>query len=198
MIALMIIVAILVLVMGYFIVVYNGLIRLKNQVNNALSQIDVQLKRRHELIPNLVESAKGYLSHEKETLSAVIEARNRAQALQNSGEHRADNREHMGLLAQAEGMLSKALGQFDAVVENYPELKADSLIQSVMEEMTNTENRISFARQHYNDSVMFYNNQREVFPNNIISGFFQFTPMAQLQFEDKSVIHVAPKVSFVD
>ena len=196
MVVLLVVLVVLAAIVGYFIMVYNGLIRLKNQIANGLAQIDVQLKRRHDLIPNLIESAKGYMGHEMATLTAVIEARNRAEALQHDSAHRADNSEHMGLLAQAEGMLSRALGQFYAVMENYPELKADSLMKSVMDEMTNTENRIGFARQHYNDSVMFYNNQREVFPNNIISGFFQFAPIAQLQFEDKSAIDIAPKAAF--
>lgn len=188
--------AVIVVAVFYFISIYNGLVRLKNQVTNAFAQIDVQLKRRHDLIPNLVESAKGYLGHEADTLTAVTEARRQAQALQTDAAHSTDDSVHLGLLAQAEGMLTRALGQFYAVVESYPELKADALIKSVMDEISNTENRIGFARQHYNDSVMFYNNQREVFPNNIISGFFRFMPMASLEFADKSSIDIAPKVRF--
>lgn len=194
--ATIIIIALVLAIVLFLVSVYNGLIRLKNQTDNALSQIDVQLKRRHDLIPNMVATAKGYLTHEQSTLEAVINARNHAQSLQNDSNHRADNTEHINLLAQAEGMLSRALGQFYAVVENYPELKADTLMKQVMDEMTNTENRIGFARQHYNDSVMFYNNQREVFPNNIISNFFKFERLAQLQFDDKSSIDIAPTAQF--
>ena len=187
-------VTMLVIVVG--VTIFNQLVRGRNQAKNGFAQIDVQLKRRHDLIPNLVETAKRYLSHEEETLTRVISARNRAQNLQDSSKHQPESLEHMALFAQAEGMLSKALGQFYAVVEAYPELKADSLIKELMDELTNTENRIGFARQHYNDSVMFYNNNREVFPNNLVSTTFGFRPLSPLVFADKEVISQAPKVNF--
>ncbi len=180
----------------WLVSIYNGLVRLKNQCSNALSQIDVQLKRRHDLIPNLVETTKGYLAHEKETLQAVINARNSAKDLQQSG-HSLEDTSFMKLLAQAENRLSQAIGQFYAVVENYPELKADSSTKALFDELTNTENRIGFARQHYNDSVMFYNNSREIFPNNLISGFFGFMPLQGLEFQDRSVIQKVPSVQLV-
>lgn len=179
----------------YLVAIYNRLVRLKNQVGNGLSQIDVQLKRRHDLIPNLVETAQKYLGHEAQTLIMVTQARNQACATQ-STPHSADDGENLALLAKAETLLSQALGQFYAVVENYPELKADSLMKQVMDELTNTENRIGFARQHYNDSVMFYNNHREVFPNNLVSGFFKFDRLYELQFADKAQIDIASKVHF--
>lgn len=193
--ALIMFVVVLIVILVFFIMVYNGLIRLKNQCENALAQIDVQLKRRHDLIPNLVEIAKRYLSHEQDTLTAVINARNAASDLQNQTHNVADN-QTIAMIANAENLLSKHLRAFNAVVENYPDLKADNLMKEVMDELTNTENRIGFARQHYNDSIMAYNNQREVFPNNVISGFFQFNKLTPLEFDDKSAIQIAPKVNF--
>lgn len=181
------------LLIGFLVVflikVYNDLVRLKNQITNGFAQIDVQLKRRYDLIPNLMEVAKRYMGHEADTLQAVTEARNLAQGVR----HYPENGEAM---AAAEGRLSRALAQFYAVAENYPDLKADALMKQTMDELTNTENRIGFARQHYNDSVMFYNNEREVFPNNLISGFFGFERLSQLEFEDKALIDVAPKATF--
>ncbi|MDN5565370.1 MAG: LemA family protein [Psychrobacter sp.] len=176
------------------VIIFNKLVRARNQAKNGFAQIDVQLKRRHDLIPNLVEATKRYITHEEETLTRVISARNHAQSLQDSSNHQPESLEHMALFAKAEGMLSKALGQFSAVVEAYPELKADSIIKDLTEELTNTENRIGFARQHYNDSVMFYNNDREVFPNNVISTTFNFRPLSPLIFADKEDISRAPKV----
>ncbi|MDO4426673.1 MAG: LemA family protein [Moraxella sp.] len=190
-----VVLVLLIVLVGFFISVYNGLVRLKNQVTNGLSQIDVQLKRRHDLIPNLVSTASNYMQHELATLTAVTEARSHAQKVASQTTDVGDSQQ-IGLLAQAENALSRALGNFYAVAENYPELKADALMKQVMDELTNTENRIGFARQHYNDSVMFYNNQREVFPNNLISGFFKFERLAQLDFNDKSAIDVAPAVKF--
>lgn len=188
-------IAFVVLVFVFGVSIFNRLVRARNQAKNGFAQIDVQLKRRHDLIPNLVETAKRYLSHEEETLTRVISARNHAQDLQDSNKHQPDSLEHMALFAKAEGMLSKALSQFSAVVEAYPELKADSMIKELMDELTNTENRIGFARQHYNDSVMFYNNDREVFPNNLVSTTFSFRPLSQLVFEDREAIAQAPIVS---
>ena len=188
-------IAVAVLVVVFGVSVFNKLVRARNQAKNGFAQIDVQLKRRHDLIPNLVETAKRYLAHEEETLTRVISARNHAQSLQDSSKHQPDSLEHMALFAKAEGMLSKALAQFSAVVEAYPELKADSMIKELMDELTNTENRIGFARQHYNDSVMFYNNDREVFPNNLVSTTFGFRPLSQLVFEDRQAIAQAPVVN---
>lgn len=187
-------IALVVLIVVFGVAIFNKLVRARNQAKNGFAQIDVQLKRRHDLIPNLVETAKRYLTHEQETLTRVIGARNHAQSLQDSNQHQPDSIEHMALFAKAEGMLSKALGQFSAVVEAYPELKADSMIKELMDELTNTENRIGFARQHYNDSVMFYNNDREVFPNNLISTTFGFRPLSPLNFEDRKAISQAPAV----
>jgi len=188
-------IAFVVLVVVFGVSVFNRLVRARNQAKNGFAQIDVQLKRRHDLIPNLVETAKRYLSHEEETLTRVISARNHAQDLQDSNKHQPDSLEHMALFAKAEEMLSKALSQFSAVVEAYPELKADSMIKELMDELTNTENRIGFARQHYNDSVMFYNNDREVFPNNLVSTTFGFRPLSPLVFEDRDAIGQAPNVN---
>ncbi len=188
-------IAFVMLVVVFGVSVFNRLVRARNQAKNGFAQIDVQLKRRHDLIPNLVETAKRYLSHEEETLTRVISARNHAQDLQDSNKHQPDSLEHMALFAKAEGMLSKALSQFSAVVEAYPELKADSMIKELMDELTNTENRIGFARQHYNDSVMFYNNDREVFPNNLVSTTFGFRPLSPLVFEDRDAIAQAPNVN---
>ena len=190
---LFIIIVVLAVVFG--ITIFNKLVRARNQAKNGFAQIDVQLKRRHDLIPNLVETAKRYLSHEQETLTRVISARNHAQELQDSNKHQPESLDHMALFAKAEGMLSKALSQFSAVVEAYPELKADSMIKDLMDELTNTENRIGFARQHYNDSVMFYNNDREVFPNNLVSTTFGFRPLSPLVFEDREAIVQAPIVN---
>lgn len=188
-------IAFVVLVVVFGVSIFNRLVRARNQAKNGFAQIDVQLKRRHDLIPNLVETAKRYLSHEEETLTRVISARSHAQDLQDSNKHQPDSLEHMALFAKAEGMLSKALSQFSAVVEAYPELKADSMIKELMDELTNTENRIGFARQHYNDSVMFYNNDREVFPNNLVSTTFGFRPLSPLVFEDREAIAQAPIVN---
>ena len=187
-------IAFFILIVVFGVAIFNRLVRARNQAKNGFAQIDVQLKRRHDLIPNLVETAKRYLTHEQETLTRVIGARNHAQRLQDSNQHQPDSLEHMALFAKAEDMLSKALGQFSAVVEAYPELKADSMIKELMDELTNTENRIGFARQHYNDSVMFYNNDREVFPNNLISTTFGFRPLSPLIFEDKKAISQAPTI----
>jgi len=184
-----------VLIAVFGVSIFNKLVRARNQAKNGFAQIDVQLKRRHDLIPNLVETAKRYLTHEEETLTRVISARNHAQNLQDSHKHQPDSQEHMALFAKAEGMLSKALSQFSAVIEAYPELKADSMLKELMDELTNTENRIGFARQHYNDSVMFYNNDREVFPNNLVSTTFGFRPLSPLVFADRDTIAQAPQIN---
>ena len=179
------------LVVGLF----NKLVALRNRFKNAYAQIDVQLKRRYDLIPNLVETAKGYLKHERGTLEAVIAARNAAssanvRAAANPGDPAA-----MQQLVAAEGSLTGALGRLFALSESYPDLKANTTMISLMEELTSTENKVSFARQAYNDSVMVYNTQREVFPSSVIAGMFNFAP-AELFAIDKPEQREAPKVSF--
>lgn len=181
---------------GIGVVLYNGMVRKRNTAKNAFAQIDVQLRRRHDLIPNLVNTAEQYLTHERETLQQVIAARNNAAKLQQQPDHQAGKGAHIDLMAKAENMLSKALSQFYAVVENYPDIKADSIITELMNELQNTENRIGFARQAFNDAVMFYNNAREVFPGNIVAGMFGFNPMNLLHFEDSKALQQAPKVQF--
>lgn len=177
------------------VVLYNRLVTLRNRYKNAFAQIDVQLQRRYDLIPNLVETAKGYMKHERETLDAVISARNMAlpaakRAAQHPGEKGA-----LRDLAGAESVLTSALVSLFAVAENYPELKADKTMGALMEELTSTENRVGFARQAYNDSVTEYNTAREVFPNSVIAGSFNFTEAELMQLEDKAA-KKAPKVSF--
>jgi LemA protein len=179
----------------FIIAAYNSLVTLRNRYKNAYSQIDVQLKRRYDLIPNLVETAKGYLSHERGTLEAVIAARNAAatantRAAQNPGDSSA-----MKELSSAESALSGVMGRLFALAEAYPDLKANTTMLSLMEELTSTENKVSFARQAYNDSVMAYNTRREVFPTNLIAGPFNFGP-AELFVIDKPEQKEAPKVSF--
>ncbi len=182
-------------ILVYVIGVYNKLVTLRNRFKNAFAQIDVQLKRRYDLIPNLVETAKGYIKHERGTLEAVITARNAAaaanvRAAQNPGDAAA-----MKELVGAEASLGGVLGRLFALAEAYPDLKANTTMLSLMEELTSTENKISFARQSYNDSVMAYNTQRETFPTNLIAGPFNFGP-AELFAVEKPEEKVAPKVSF--
>jgi LemA protein len=174
---------------------YNGLVKLRNLFKNAFSQIDVQLKRRHDLIPNLVETAKGYLTHERETLDAVISARNQAQSASKLAADNPANMLAMKNMMGAESGLSGALGRLMAVVEAYPELKANQTMSQLTEELTSTENKISFARQHYNDTVMQYNTQREVFPTVIIANMFGFTEAALFEITDETEKAV-PEVSF--
>jgi LemA protein len=182
-------------VLFFVIGAYNALVTLRNRYKNAYSQIDVQLKRRYDLIPNLVETAKGYLQHERGTLEAVIAARNAAatantRAAQNPGEASA-----MKDLSSAESALSGVMGRLFALAEAYPDLKANTTMMTLMEELTSTENKVSFARQSYNDSVMAYNTKREVFPTNIVAGSFNFAP-AELFVVDKPEEKEAPKVAF--
>jgi LemA protein len=174
---------------------YNGLVTLRNRFKNAFAQIDVQLKRRYDLIPNLVETAKGYIKHERGTLEAVIAARNAAsaanvRAAQNPGEAAS-----MKELAGAEAALTGTLGRLFALAEAYPDLKANTTMMSLMEELTSTENKVAFARQAYNDAVMTYNTKRETFPTNLIAGPFNFGP-AELFVIEKPEQKEAPKVSF--
>jgi LemA protein len=190
----------LIAVVALFVVIfvvgaYNSLVTLRNRYKNAYSQIDVQLKRRYDLIPNLVETAKGYLSHERGTLEAVIAARNAAatantRAAQNPGDASA-----MKDLSSAESTLGGVMGRLFALAEAYPDLKANTTMLNLMEELTSTENKVSFARQAYNDAVMAYNTRREVFPTNLIAGPFNFGP-AELFVIDKPEQKEAPKVSF--
>ncbi len=174
---------------------YNKLVALRNRFKNAWAQIDVQLKRRYDLIPNLVETAKGYIKHERGTLEAVIAARNAASSANTRVAADPANPEAMKQLIAAEGTLAGSLGRLFALSEAYPDLKANTTMMSLMEELTSTENKVSFARQAYNDSVMAYNTQREVFPSNIIAGMFNFGP-AELFAIDKPEQREAPKVQF--
>ena len=186
MIVVWVVVGVVVVLLFAFIGIYNGLIRLRNQVKNAWAQIDVQLKRRHDLIPNLVETAKGYMEHERGTLEAVTQARNLAQQVSSAG---------AGERGKAEGMLSAALGRLLAVVENYPDLKANQNFLALQEELTSTENKISFSRQYYNDSVLRYNTKTEVFPSNAVAGMFRFQADEFFEVSEPEE-REAPKVSF--
>jgi LemA protein len=174
---------------------YNKLVTLRNRFKNAWAQIDVQLKRRYDLIPNLVETAKGYLKHERGTLEAVIAARNAASSASTRVAADPANPEAMKQLIAAEGTLSGTLGRLFALSEAYPDLKANTTMNNLMEELTSTENKVAFARQAYNDSVMAYNTQREVFPSNIIAGMFNFAA-AELFTVEKPEEREAPKVQF--
>ncbi len=171
----------------YLISVYNGLVSLKNEFMNAFSQIDVQLQRRYDLIPNLVETSKEYLKHESETLSQVIEARNTARDCAKQAAKNPDNADLVGSLAQAESNLGRAMGQFNMVVENYPELKADASMASLFDELVSTDNRVGYARQAYSDAVMLYNTEREQFPSNIIAGMFTFKPADLFKVRDTEI-----------
>ncbi|MBX2849837.1 MAG: LemA family protein [Acidiferrobacterales bacterium] len=177
------------------VTLYNRLISGRNAYKNAFAQIDVQLTRRHDLIPNLVEIAKGYMSHEKETLEAVINARNSAVAGLNAAKADPTNPDAIKQLGEAEQGLSGALGRLFALSESYPDLKANENMMQLSEEMTTTENKVSFARQAYNDAVMMFNNLREQFPSNFISNWFQFEPAHLLDIEDEAKREV-PKVEF--
>ena len=174
---------------------YNGLVTLKNRFKNAFAQIDVQLKRRYDLIPNLVETAKGYIKHERETLEAVTQARNLAQSAGGRAAANPGDPQAMKDLAGAEAGLTGALGRLMVVAEAYPDLKANQNMMQLTEELTSTENKVAFARQAYNDSVMTYNTTRETFPTSILAGIFQFAPAELFQI-DNPAEKQAPKVSF--
>lgn len=179
----------------FFISIYNRLVNLRNGVKNAFSQIDVQLTRRYDLIPNLVEAVKGYMKHEKETLDAVISARNAAvTGLKAAGANPSDP-EAIRQLAGAEAALQGSLGKMFALAEAYPDLKANQNMMQFQEELASTENKVAFARQAFNDAVMTYNNGRENFPNNILAGMFNFNPAEHLEIEEPEK-REAPKVSF--
>ncbi len=183
-IVLLVFVGLLVVLALLVIGIYNALVRLRNQVDNAWSQIDVQLKRRHDLIPNLVETARGYMKHERETFEAITQARSQAMGAKSVAE-----------TAKAEGQLADALSKFMLVVENYPDLKANQNFLALQEELTSTENKIAFSRQNYNDQVLFYNNKIQMFPSNIIAGMCSFTKRDFFQV-DSAAERAVPKVSF--
>ena len=190
------ILAALLLVLGLWAVgIYNSLVALRNRFKNAFAQIDVQLKRRYDLIPNLVEIAKGYLKHERETLEAVIKARNIAAAAAQSAAANPADANAVRNLASAETGLTGALSRLMVVSEAYPDLKANQNMTQLTEELTSTENKISFARQAYNDSVMTYNTARETFPNIIFAGMFGFHPAELFKIDDPTERN-APKVQF--
>lgn len=181
----------------YIIAIYNNLVTFKNRYENGFSQIEVQLKRRYDLIPNLVETAKAYLKHESETLTAVIEARNQAMAGLKAASANPSSAAAMGQLAGAEGMLGKALGGLNVTMEAYPDLKANTNMMQLTEELTSTENKVAFARQAFNDAVTTYNTYRQSFPPVFFAAKFGHPDDASLlEFEDSVQIQVAPKVSF--
>jgi LemA protein len=183
------------LIVVFFISGYNKLVTLRNRFKNAYAQIDVQLKRRYDLIPNLVETAKGYIKHERETLEAVTKARNIAYTASQAAAANPGDSSAVKNLVSAESGLTGTLSRLMMVSESYPDLKANQNMMQLTEELTSTENKISFARQAYNDSVMVYNTDREVFPSNMIAGMFNFGP-AELFVIDKPEQKDAPKVSF--
>lgn len=179
-----ILLAAVILVVAFAISIYNSLIGLRNQVKNAWSQIDVQLKRRHDLIPNLIETVKGYMNHERATLENITNARSKAVSARGVSEK-----------AKAEAQLTEAIGKFNLVVENYPDLKANQNFLALQEELTSTENKISFSRQNYNDQVLSFNNKIQMFPSNIVAGMFNFKEEVFFEVEDKTE-RAVPKVSF--
>ena len=195
MIPVLIIIAVLLLVLFWGISVYNGLVSLRNRFKNAFAQIDVQLQRRYDLIPNLVETAKGFLAHEKETLQAVTEARNIAQSAAKTASDDPANAAAISKLSRAEGALGSALSRLMMVCESYPDLKSDRHMAQLMEELSSTENKISFARQAYNDSVTAYNNGREMFPASVIANVCGFLPAELLRLENEEA-RQAVKVQF--
>jgi LemA protein len=190
-----IVLAIFVLIGFFFVSIYNRLVAGRNAYKNAFAQIDVQLTRRHDLIPNLVETAKGYMKHERETLEAVITARNAAvTGLKNAAANPGDP-SAVQQLAGAENVLTGALGRLFALAEAYPDLKANQNMMQLSEELTSTENKVAFARQAYNDSVMSYNNAREMFPNSIVASTFTFQPAQLLEIESPEK-RAVPQVTF--
>lgn len=191
---LVIVVALVAWVMG----IYNGLVRARNGYRNAFAQIDVQLQRRFDLIPNLVEVARKYMAHERETLEAVIAARSAAQSGLAAAKANPGDPGAMVQLAAAQGQLAAGLGRLLAVAEAYPELKANQTMLQLTEELTSTENKVAFARQAFNDAVMAYNNRREVFPNSVFAGMFGFQPATLLEIpaDRQAQVREAPKVQF--
>jgi LemA protein len=198
MISFLILLAIVVVLAVWAVGIYNGLVTARNAFRNAFAQIDVQLQRRFDLIPNLVETAKGYLAHERETLEAVIAARGAAMAGLSAAKASPGDPAAMAELAASQGMLNGALGRLLAVAEAYPDLKANQNMMQLTEELTSTENKVAFARQAFNDSVMAYNNRREVFPSSVVAGMFNFPPAALLEIpaDQQAQVRAAPKVQF--
>ncbi len=188
-------VLLVVVLAGVAVVIYNGLVRARNAYRNAFAQIDVQLIRRHDLIPNLVETVKGYIKHERETLEAVVKARTAAVSAQAAAAGAPGDPGAMQQLSGAENMLTQTLGRLFALAEAYPDLKANQNMMQLSEELTSTENRVAFARQAYNDAVMAYNNKRETFPASALAGMFKFTPAALFEVDDPQQ-RQAPQVSF--
>lgn len=195
-IALGVVAVVVVLLIAWVVALYNELVVLKNRFKNAFAQIDVQLRRRYDLIPNLVETAKGYLAYERETLTAVTEARNIAASAARALAAVPGDAGASAAFAKAESGLAGVLSRLMAVVERYPDLKADGQMSRVMEELSSTENRISFARQAYNDAVTAYNTKRELFPTSVVAGVFNFVPAALLESTDSAAQREAPKVKF--
>jgi len=195
---LLLIVGVAVVAVLWGVGIYNGLVTARNAFRNAFAQIDVQLLRRFDLIPNLVETAKGYMSHERETLEAVVAARSAAQSGLAAAKANPGDPDAMAQLAAAQGQLNAGLGRLLAVAEAYPDLKANQNMMQLTEELTSTENKVAFARQAYNDAVMAYNNKREMFPSSVVAGAFNFTPAALLDLPaDKAAqVREAPKVQF--
>ena len=193
-----IIVLVIIAALGFWVVsIYNKLVTLKNRFMNAFSQIEVQLKRRYDLIPNLVETAKGYMSHERETLEAVISARNQAMAGLQAAAADPANASAIKELASAEGVLGGALGRLSVVMEAYPDLKANQNMMQLSEELTSTENKVAFARQAYNDQVTDYNTYKQTFPPVLFAGVFGHGTDAELlEYEDREAMQAAPSVSF--
>ena len=198
MLGLLIFIAILVVVAFWGVGIYNHLVRARNAFRNAFAQIDVQLQRRFDLIPNLVEVAKTYMSHERETLEAVIAARSAAQSGLAAAKANPGDAEAMAQLAAAQGQLNAGLGRLMMVAEAYPDLKANQTMMQLTEELTSTENKVAFARQAFNDAVMAYNNAREVFPSSVFAGMFNFAPATLLEIpaEQQAQVRAAPKVQF--
>jgi LemA protein len=195
MVGLIVVLVLILLVIFFFVGQYNRLVTARNAFKNAFAQIDVQLTRRYDLIPNLVETVKGYIKHERETLEAVIAARNSAVAGLKAAAADPGNTAAVAQLSGAEAQLGGALGRLFALAEAYPDLKANQNMMQLSEELTSTENKVAFARQAYNDAVMSYNNAREMFPSSIVAGMFNFAP-AQLLDIARPEAREAPKVSF--
>jgi LemA protein len=192
-----IVLAVIAVVVFWIVGIYNKLVTLKNRFKNAFSQIDVQLKRRYDLIPNLVETAKGYMSHERETLEAVITARNQAMAGLQAAAKDPANGESIKQLASAEGALGGALGRLSVVMEAYPDLKANQNMMQLSEELTSTENKVSFSRQAYNDQVTDYNTYKQTFPAVVLANVFgHISDATLLEYEDREAMQAAPQVSF--